>query len=383
MKIGILTQPLHTNYGGLLQAWALQNTLVKMGHQAIIINRVDNPKSHKRPLWRRTLAHIKNEILIIIGKKKRYVCVTDDLKEFSEQNVIKFRQNRYKGISPEITSNEELIDFISRHNFDAYIVGSDQVWRPMYSPNLMTYFLDFVKTNNRVKKIAYAASFGVDKWEFSPKETEEAAKLAPLFDLLTVRENSGVNLVEKYLKCKATHVLDPTMLHSKEEYEILINESTCQLHKSDGELFCYVLDSAKYMDEVITQCSKYFNYRPYYCNYQNHVSKLTKENSKYDCLVPPVEQWLKSFLDAKMVITDSFHGAVFSIIFNKPFWVISNNARGAARFKSLLEDFGLEKRLITNVDINWHHTIDWDTVNKHRKLRMTQSTDLLIKTLQS
>lgn len=384
MKIGILTQPLHSNYGGLLQAWALQKTLVEMGNEVIIINRVDNPKAHKRPLWRRTLAHLKNEALIILGRQERYVNVTDELKEFSEQNVLKFKKNQYKGISPDIRTNEELTDFISRHKFDAYIVGSDQVWRPMYSPHLMTYFLDFIKTNNTVKKIAYAASFGVDKWEFTPKETEEASKLAPLFDLLTVRENSGVDLVEKYLKCKASHVLDPTMLHRKEEYENLIQESTCPLHESEGELFCYVLDKSKHLEDLIVQCSKHSGFKPYFCNYRHHVSKLTKQDAKTDCIVPPVEQWLKSFQDAKIVITDSFHGTVFSIIFNKPFWVISNNARGAARFKSLLEDFGLENRLINNsAEINWNETIDWDRVNQRRVIRSKECKDLLNQALQS
>lgn len=378
MKIGILTQPLHSNYGGLLQAWALQRTLVKMGHEAIIINRVYNPNLHKKPLLYRTLARIKNELLIAAGKRRRYLRVTDELKNLSEENVRKFRESRYKGISPNIRTNEELVEYVLKENFDAYVVGSDQVWRPCYSPNLMTYFLDFAKNNDKVKKIAYAASFGVDNWEFTKKKTKEAARLAPLFDLITVRESSGVDLVEKYFNCKATHVLDPTMLLQKEDYLKLIEKSTCPLQDSDGELFCYVLDKSPALTEAIKSCASSTGFKSYYCNYKDPYWKLMCNQNIEDCIVPPVEQWLKSFMDAKMVVTDSFHGVVFSIIFNKPFWVVANIERGTARFTSLLKLFSLENRIVSDPhSIDLKSPIDWSVVNAKRTALASKSLSLL------
>lgn len=381
MKIGILTQPLHSNYGGLLQAWALQKTLVDMGHEAIIINRVWFSKP--RPFWKRCLAMVKNEVYIALGKRKRYIGVTKELKDFSEQYVRKFRQNRYKGISPEIRTNEELIEYVKSQKFDVYIVGSDQVWRPRYSPNLMTYFLDFAKDNNSVKKIAYAASFGVDNWEFSDEQTSKAAELAPLFDLITVRESSGVNLVEKYLNSKAMHVLDPTMLLDKEDYFKLIENPTFQLKDSAGDLFCYVLDQSESVLSSIKICTTAMGYQPFICNYKTPVYQLKNVNQKEESIVPPVEQWLKSFANAKMVVTDSFHGVVFSIIFNKPFWVVVNKNRGAARFDSILKQFNLEDRVVKDLQsINWKKSIDWNMVNNRRSTQANLSKSILALNIQ-
>lgn len=362
MKIGILTQPLFSNYGGLLQAWALQKTISEYGHEVTIINRVYG-KKHVQ-LWKKIARSIKNEILIGIGKRKRYLPFSDEIRKISEKNINPFRMNRYLGISPELKSNEDFLKYIKDNKFDAYIVGSDQVWRPMYSPNLMTYFLDFVKDNHHVKKIAYAASFGVDYWELTEEQSQEALKLAPLFDVITVRESSGVELVKEHLNCDAKHVLDPTMLRSREDYVNLINNPTCVVKESIGTLFCYVLDSTQEVTETIQLCKSKMGLTPFFCNYITPGDRIERRENISNCIVPPVEQWLKSFEDAEMVITDSFHGTIFSIIFNKPFWVIANNNRGSARFISILKQLGLEDRLVNNnSNIDWKKEINWNTVN--------------------
>ena len=380
MKIGILTQPLHSNYGGLLQAWALQRTLVRLGHEALILNRSFTRKP--LPMWHRILSKVKRELLILSGKQKKYVKVTDQIKQISEQNVRKFRDNRYLGVSPVLNSEEELHDYVASQNFDAFVVGSDQVWRPMYSPNLMTYFLDFVKDNTKVKKIAYAASFGVDDWEFNQKQTNQAAELAPLFDIITVRESSGVKLVELYLKCNAIQVLDPTMLFEKEVYIDLVNNPTCRLKKSDGKLFSYVLDASDNLSQAIRKCSETTGLLPYYCNYKASIWKIKDKKEIGDCIVPPVEQWLKSFMDADMVVTDSFHGVVFSIIFNKPFWVVANLSRGTARFTSLLQLFDLEDRMVSDYSkIDWEKPIDWNRINSLRTRHKEFSISILATVL--
>lgn len=384
MKIGILTQPLGHNYGGLLQAWALQRTLVNMGHDVTIINRVYNPNNNLQPLWRRSLSFIKNELYIALGKRKRYLSASKELKDYAEQNVIKFRERRYKGVSPDIISDEQLLNYIKKEKFEAYVVGSDQVWRPMYSPRLMTYFLDFLQDNNNVKKIAYAASFGVDEWEFTNKQTYEASNLAKRFDLITVRESSAVQLVRDYFGCKATHVLDPTMLVDRTNYMRLVENPTCPIHESNGELFCYVLDKSPIVSKVISECSEQTGYRPFFCNYETPYYLIQNKCNKDECIVPPVEQWLKSFSDAKMVLTDSFHGTVFSIIFNKPFWVLVNETRGAARFISLLEQFELEDRIVSVKNkIDWHKPIDWNYVNEKREKYFSVSKSILYSALDS
>ena len=111
----------------------------------------------------------------------------------------------------------------------------------------------------------------------------------------------------------------------------------------------------------------------------------TKEDVKKrieDCIFPSVTSWLRAFMDAEMVIVDSFHGAVFSIIFNKPFWVISNTERGNARFESLLKMFGLDDRMILPKDeVDWQSYIDWKMVNEMRAKERKHCVELLKESL--
>lgn len=382
MKIGILTQPLRTNYGGLLQAWALQKVLTVGGHECIIINR-EFTRFKDLSIPFRVFTQLKNELNILLGREKRRVNLSDNQSNYIRKNIIPFIETRYSGQSPKIYTNKELRQYVDENKFDAFVVGSDQVWRPLYSPSIGNYFIDFIAPESKVKRIAYAASFGVDNWEFTDKQTEAFRNLAEKFNLITVRESSGVKLVEEYLDCKAMHVLDPTMLLSRENYTDLINSSTVPLHKSDGKLFCYVLDQNPNLQNIIKRVEKENNLKAYYCNALRKA--ITQDDIKHldECLFPPVEQWLKSFQDAEMVVTDSFHGTVFSIIFNKPFWVVTNKERGESRFTSLLQLFGLSNRVITDASIvNWEEPIDWTYVNTKRMSLAIMSKDLLYKALK-
>src|SRR5690606_30541311 len=136
--------------------------------------------------------------------------------------------------------------------FSAVVVGSDQVWRPRYSPNIYNFFLDFLKNNSTIKKVAYAASFGTEDWEYTEEQTREARELIKHFNAVSVRESSGVLLCDKYLNRKdAVHVLDPTLLLKAEDYNQLINKT-----KKEIGLFTYVLDETKEKLDFIKQCSK-------------------------------------------------------------------------------------------------------------------------------
>ena len=205
MKIGILTQPLATNYGGLLQAFALQKVLSEKGHDVTIIQREKNSAFYK----------ILRKIKALISKN--YVYMSSKAIDYVSQEVNKFINNNIPKRTKKINSTKALIHEIDKYDFDAYVVGSDQVWRPSYSPNIYNYYLDFVEKKT-VKKIAYAASFGVEQWEYTSKQTKRCAELAKFFDLISVREDSGVDLCRNYLDVDAIHVLDPTMLLQKNDY---------------------------------------------------------------------------------------------------------------------------------------------------------------------
>lgn len=373
MKIGILTQPLHTNYGGLLQAYALQTVLKRMEHEPWIVRRAGHGK--RRPKF---LQFIINIVKILIGRKPyKPLLLNQSETEYISHRVRIFRDKYITPVTPLLESTEHLSTRTLTDDYDAFVVGSDQVWRPMYSPCISNYFLDFAE-GRKVKRIAYAASFGVDEWEFTPDDTKACARLAKQFDAISVRETSAVGLCSKYLGVEAKHVLDPTMLLDAQDYIDIVNaenESPCE-----GELFCYVLDGTPEKSALRDLLAKKLELT----SFTSMPEKpLTRENIIKDidaCVYPTVTRWLRSFMDAQMVLTDSFHGCVFSIIFNKPFWVIGNKSRGMARFHSLLAMYGLEHRLVSPEDagsVDFAEPIDWEKVNcKREKLRQRSLTYL-------
>ena len=376
MKVGILTQPIFNNYGGILQAWALQLLLARLGHEPWLLRRNYHQPDDYNFLLRWFWFASKRLLNIIRGGKDVYILENEKL--YIGTHTQKFVEERFYHLSPIIHTAKELTNYVKSGNFNGFVVGSDQVWRPKYSPQLSNYFLDFAKNSTGIKRIAYAASFGVDEWEFSEKEEAMARKLIPLFDMISVREASGVELLNKHLGVTAHHVLDPTLLVEREDYISLVKNTTSTLIKTDGDLFCYILDESTWKNELCKDCANTLSLKPFSCYSKRRILSMNDKKHLQECIMPPVEQWIKAFIDAKMVITDSFHGMVFSIIFNKPFWIIINENRGASRFDSLLSYFGLENRIISkNSDIVWNAPIDWSAVNKIRSENKIKSIELL------
>lgn len=380
-RICILTQPLLTNYGCLLQAFALQKVLKGMGHEVVTDKRPIKMTSFcvkflsvcKRILYRFILLKKINVLFPYFLNKTDYNIISENTELFILNNIATIDLlGDHRKISPNKTNL-----------FDTYIVGSDQVWRPRYSRCLLNYFFDFIANDMSKRKIAYAASFGVSDWEFSKSQTKQAKNLAPLFNAISVREDSAVELCNKFLGVNATQVLDPTLLLTKEDYISLVNKDG--IHQSKGSLMTYVLDQSLEKNEIIDKVAKHL------CLQSFKVMpelKLNKENRKNidRCVYPKITQWLRGFMDAKFVVTDSFHGTVFSIIFNKPFIAIANKDRGVTRFTSLLKIFGLEDRLIYSMNelteelIN--KPIDFNHVNMIREEQKTKSIQFLVNALK-
>lgn len=380
MRICILTQPLHTNYGGILQAYALQTVLKRMGHEVLTEDRKYTPPRGLKLLINRLKSTVKT-ILVHTPFQHRFTRFNHILPSqipHIQQHTDRFIRKYISTTEPVYTKNKPMF---RSYGFEAYVVGSDQVWRPMYSPCISNYFLDFTK-GEQVKRVAYAASFGTEEWEYTDEQTRECADLVQHFDAVSVREASGIKLCEKYLHTSAIHVLDPTILLEKEDYEQLArNEKEPQ---STGNLFCYILDAAKEKQDVIGLMADKCRLTPFTSMPKPRVYTPDTKFNLEDYVFPPVTRWLRAFMDAEMVVTDSFHGCAFSIIFNKPFWVIGNKERGLARFHSLLSMFGLEERLVEHrnlQDIDWLAPIDWNAVNEHRKAWQKISVDFLNRNL--
>lgn len=377
MKIGILTQPLGGNYGGLLQNYALQQVLIILGHKPVTLHWT--PVS--APLYIKVLSAIKTFIYkFILHDKNRnyYYQLSSSEEEYINKNQTKFIEEHIIH-TPKAKNPDELKKNAMKECIEAYVVGSDQCWRPSYCPGfVLSMFVDFDLT---AKCISYAASFGVDTWEYTDGQTKSIRRLISRFDKVSVREETGVKLCNKYLDIKAQHVLDPTMLLKKEDYQKLLKHSNVK--NCIGDLFCYFLDPNKSKQECARKIAKKHNYIPFDVlpKYQNeNRSREAVKQHIDDCVYPSVLVWLRAFMDAKMVICDSFHGCVFSIIFNKPFWVIGNTKRGMSRFTSLLSGFGLEERLISVEDIehlNIAKPIDWNLVNTILESKREESTNYL------
>lgn len=323
MRIGVYTHPLHFNYGGILQAYALQRVLQDMGHDAVYIEwnkRRMTVLSWKVYLLRFYWKYFKGADLVVFVEQK-YNRIYDKINKFTKNNIT---------ILP--------IKDLKEGDVDVLIVGSDQIWRPIYVANIEEAYLGFAKDWD-IRRIAYAASFGVADWsEYSDEQTTICRNLAQKFDAVSVREDSGVELCRNYLGVDAKHVLDPTMLVDIKHYMCHIN--SCKKRYPERMCLAYILDEADDKLAVLNSVAK--------C--QGYSIRQWKNVDVPNIKNPTVEEWLKGFYDAEFVFTDSFHGCVFSIIFNKPFIAFGNEGRGMARFYSLLKMFGLEELLITSLD---------------------------------
>lgn len=371
MKIGILTIFSNWGYGSIMQAFALQRILRNNGYDAITFK---FKESYELPLKVRYLIYLKRIFLkYVFGKK---ITIFHEKKRFLENKIIS--QNTEKFISKNI--NHILINNvldINKNDFDAIIVGSDQVWRPKYIRNIEEFFLSFAKDWN-IKRIAYAASFGVDYWEFSKKQTQECQLLIKSFDKVSVRELDAIKLCENNLNYTPEFVLDPTLLLEKNDYISLFSEFK---HKSSGNLKYYFLDATQDKMKLCENIAEYYGLTPF------HVYAEVENQSidAKDKILPYVEEWLKGFYDAEFVVTDSFHGCVFSIIFNKPFVVYANRNRGISRFESLLSIFHLENRMIFKSE-EWKNiskNIDWESINVIREKYKKKSIKFLLNSLEN
>ena len=354
MKIGLLTLPVVYNYGGILQAFALYTSINRLGAECVFLD-VDWPVY---PYYRRPLTVLKRIVNRVTGKKKSEIIPywrSKRTERIISQNTRVFVEKYIANKTRPIIHFSADLD-----KYDAYVVGSDQVWRKSSVLNIYNYLFDFVGSNK--KKSSYAASFGVDYWEFSTKATKQIMKYLSEFDTITVRESSAVSMIKDKLNLEAHHVLDPTLLLTKEDYNSLLSTECEENNKSF--VFSYILDRNNEKNEAVQILSS-FKKIPV-VDIMPH-SELSYFHSPKDHVYAPVEEWLRNFRDCEMIITDSFHGTVFSIIYNKPFYVLTNKKRGNTRMECLLKMFGLSDRMIGNkneIEIKDSEEIDWNQVNQ-------------------
>lgn len=379
MRIAILTlSPYpYNNYGNHLQAFALQYTLKSMGHTPISMDirynrysKVYKTMQVAKWLLDKYILGKKNTFkkhpYLLSAKEKRAIIAFNEKKGRKNKAFV----NEYIALSSPLLSEKDMKRFLSDNQIDACIVGSDQCWRKDYVPQIGPMFCSFVPDS--IQKISYAASFGNENWGYTTRETYYIKKLLNRFSSISVREESGIKLLAENVSIEAKNVLDPTLLVPVEVYKNISYKSTVIYPES--MLMCYVLDMNKEKNIYLESFAE-----------KNHLTLQTfKPNAQNDEL-PGVEDWLAAFRDAEFVITDSFHGTVFSILFKKPFYVMLNKERGISRFESILEKLGLTNRIITDIKstnkINDKEVIDWHVVSAKLLTEIEKSKSFLRESL--
>lgn len=321
MRIGILTQPLANNYGGILQNYALQYILRNMGHDVETLN----SDILKISRFVRILLLVKRVVVkYILRRSIRYVDAQQEIKVCYRENnreIIRFINNH---ICVRDVNFPLKRSFVLQNGYDAYLVGSDQVWRKEYTNFLSTYFLNFIEDNHTIR-LSYAASFGVDKLDKTKYNTRKIGRLLSRFNAVSVRESSAVDICLRQLNVKAEVVLDPTMLLSKSDYVNLLQLQ----YNSKRYMAVYILDLTEEKQKIVSELSAKYNLDIIYAG--RYGTKIS----------PSIECWLETILNAQFVVTDSFHGTVFSVIFEKEFIALVNPDRGLTRLDSLFNMFNI------------------------------------------
>lgn len=351
-KVGIITHPLYINYGGILQNYALQQVLIKMGYDPITF-RLSNPSVEKKSGIKCTALFLINIVKWIakkiIGRNENF-----PISEIKKYEILKINENTMNAFVKECIRSTESVDYLTmdeleNNDIEALIVGSDQVWRPKLVNNILwNYFCEFAIDSN-IKKIAYAASFGTDDMEYDLELQEKSKALISRFSRISVREVGGINLAKKYWGIDADFVLDPTLLLEASDYEKLIKENTLPDEKY---IFAYILDATP---KILEHIHKYAIHNK--CNVKLALCGSSK-------LQVSISLWLSLIKNANYIITDSFHGSVFSIIFQKQFLCINNISRGLSRMDNLKGITGLSDRFVKQIIDFPTSEIDYKLVSK-------------------
>lgn len=368
MKNIVITWLHSKNYGTNLQAYALQKFLNTQGYSTDVLNY--KPKYECKENKIRSLGDFFDFIklkydhiimrLIHIKYKKQFVDKDEEFYKFVEENI-------------SITEKYEKSNLSDLNNiYDNFIVGSDQIWSPKYIDSV--FFLDFVGYDKN--KISYAPSLASKS--FSDEWKSMVNTYISRFDYLSVREQEGKDILESITSKDVKITLDPTLLLTREEWTKLTN-----CNEKEKYILCYFLGNKKYYWRYVHRIEKETGYKV-------KIIPIKKEayfkRGEKELGVGPKE-FLELFSSASVICTDSFHGAVFSIIFNKNFSVMkrfddSDKKSENSRIYNLLRKFKLEQFLISEKFTKLEYEVkNYNDVNKLLEDERKKSINYIIKAI--
>lgn len=337
MKISIITLQNISNYGSVLQAYATQEYFLGLGYEAELVdywrtNMVDKNIAqdiveHKnlklKQIWGKSII-LKKLMTHLLSKKIEYRAKV--FRQFTSK-YLNTTSRRYVSVDDLRRSPPE---------GDIYCVGSDQVWNSDWNGGFdEAFYLQY--GDKDIPRIAFSSSFGVET--LPEEEAKRVSEILSEYSIITVREASAKDLINKLgIKC-VEHILDPTLLLGKEEWGKIAN---AELSKLGPYILVYQLNENEMFDKAVQIAAEKFN-----CKVVRIEYRKTKKAGEHFVL-PRVEDWVSLFYYAQYVITDSFHATAFSINFNKKFINILPNKFGT-RIISLLQLVGQEARIITEL----------------------------------
>lgn len=359
MKIGILTFQTTNNYGAILQSYALQKVLKDHGHQPEIIDYRCEYIAKPYRLENLKKKGLAGYLFSLIG----YLCYLPRTKRSNQ-----FRKHMQYSKSYFAKTIQE-----ADGEYDMYIVGSDQVWNHKLTNADMHYLLDFVKDDKR--KFSYAASIGVSEINGTLAKCYQG--LLKKFHMMSVREKQGAEIVYNLTGREAQVVLDPSLLLPEKEW---IKVAKMPQIKGDY-ILVYQLGISKKLVSFVEKLSKQTGLRVIYIPFP--LGGAIKCTCQW--YIGPAE-WLGLFYKASYIVTDSFHGTAFSILFNKQFYTeASGQHKGVgSRLFHLLSMFQLTDRLLDSDTVfDVKNQVDFDFANKILEEERKKSVGFLEAALQS
>jgi len=329
MRIAMLTPHCARNYGGVLQAYALQTVLGQLGHEPTIVNLV--PKSRRSrsvlpsPWWGWKRCILNTLTLLRYSQSKRR------LQHFAE-----FSNNFFHLTSKEYHIFDEIQESLPR--FDAYVCGSDQLWRPgMHSlDTIRAYCLDFVKQKD-AKKIAYAPSFGISSLPEPFKKI-----ISPLINdipYLSVREKTGQTIIRELTGRDAQIVLDPSLLLRADDWSCIAEPPRFK----PPYILAYCQSQRRNFYELVHSIKKRLNLPVVVISLVPFNRIPGADHVIYDA---SIQEYVGLIADASCVCTNSFHGVAFSLVYKRPFWTVPHESANS-RLADLLDRIGLSDRQVT------------------------------------
>lgn len=360
MKIGILTFHCAHNFGAVLQCYALQEVLKMMNHEVEILNyrpqylATQCPKVRLNTFKCKNPLRLYNKITFLIPQlKKKYRLYT------------KF-ENDYYQLSPPISNKDQFINIANKYQY--IVIGSDQVWNTKYNHKDMLWFGAFCNDLKNTKLIAYAASAGNPS--FSIEEIQEMSTYINQFKDISVREHELKNVLSPYIKQNIQCVLDPTLMAPPSIWKRFQNVN---INEKDPYILIYQARKDNNVFRIAKQIAKQKHWNIITIDFHDNSTGIYK---RYHKTISPY-QFVSYVKKAQCVITTSFHGTVFSIINETPFYTLRLNDGADARNEEILKLLKLENRFINKMDNIVFSKVDFQICNQTLKILREQSYNFL------